>query len=68
MNRPDFVGLVEALKEGKILSVAFKPAKPRNIDGVRDQKVVDVCLAKMEHYLHAYKLDNIQTWNLFSPI
>jgi hypothetical protein len=53
MNRPDFTRLVEALKRGSFKNVGFKPVKPRNFDGVRYQKVVDVWLAKMEDYFHA---------------
>ncbi len=34
-------------------SVGFQRAKPGNFDGVRDRKVVDTWLAKMEDYIHA---------------
>jgi hypothetical protein len=34
MNRPDFTKLVVALKRGSSKAVGFKPAKPRNFDGV----------------------------------
>jgi hypothetical protein len=60
MNRPDFIELVAALKGGSSKNAGFQPAKPRNFDGVRDQKVVDVWLAKMEDYLHAVKVE--QHW------
>jgi hypothetical protein len=56
MNRPDFNELVIALKGGSSKGVEFKPARPRNIDGARDRKVVDVWLVKMEDYLHATKV------------
>jgi hypothetical protein len=68
MNRLDFIGLVEAFKRGKFKSVTFKLVKPRNFDKVRYQKVVDVWLAKIEHYFHANKLGDTRMWNLFSPI
>jgi hypothetical protein len=56
MNRPNFSELVAALKGGSSKSVGFQPAKPRNFDGTRDQKVVDAWLAKMEDYIHAAKI------------
>jgi hypothetical protein len=56
MNRPDFTELVAAFKGGSLKSIVFKPTKPRNFDGIRDQKVVDAWLAKMEDYLHATKV------------
>jgi hypothetical protein len=56
MNRPDFSELVTALKAGSSKSAGFQPAKPGNFDGVCDQKVVDVWLAKMEDYIHAAKV------------
>jgi hypothetical protein len=34
MNRFDFIKLVMALKRGSSKGVGFKPAKPRNFDGV----------------------------------
>jgi hypothetical protein len=49
--------LVAALKGGSSKGVGFKPAKPRNFDRVRDQKVVDVWLVEMEDYLHATKVE-----------
>jgi hypothetical protein len=57
MNRPNFTELVAALKGGSSKGVGFKPAKPRNFDRVRDQKVVDVWLVEMEDYLHATKVE-----------
>jgi len=48
--------LVAVLKGGSSKGVEFKPAKPRNFDGARDPKVVDVWLAKMEDYLHVAKV------------
>jgi hypothetical protein len=59
---------MEALKGGKSKNVMFKHVKPRNFDEVWDQKVVDVWLVEMEHYLHADKLGDTRTWNLFNPI
>jgi hypothetical protein len=56
MNRPDFNKLVVALKGGSSKGVGFKPAKPRNFDGARERKVVDVWLAEMEDYFHAAKV------------
>jgi hypothetical protein len=56
MNRPNFTELVATLKGGSSKGVGFKPAKPRNFDKIRDRKVVDVWLAKMEDYLHAAKV------------
>ncbi len=56
MNRPDFSELVAALKGGSFKNVGFQPAKPRNFDGVHDQKVVDDWLAEMEDYIHATKV------------
>jgi hypothetical protein len=56
MKRPDFTELVEALKGGLSKSVGFKPIKLGNFDGVRDPKVVDVWVAKMEDYLHVAKV------------
>jgi hypothetical protein len=56
MNRLDFIELVEALKGGSSMNVGFKFVKPRNFDGVQDQKVVDVWVVKMEDYLHAAKV------------
>jgi hypothetical protein len=55
MNRPDFTELVMALKGGSSKSVGFKLAKPGNLDGIRDRKVVDSWLADMEDYIHAAK-------------
>jgi hypothetical protein len=51
MNRPDFTGLVEALKKKSFKSVGFKPIKPGNFD-----EVIDVWLAKMEDYFHVTKV------------
>jgi hypothetical protein len=56
MNRLDFTELVEALKGRSSMSVGFKFVKPRNFDGVQDQKVVDVWFMKMEDYIHAAKV------------
>jgi hypothetical protein len=56
MNRPDFTKLVSALKGGSSKGVGFKPAKPGNFDRIRDRKVVDAWLAKMEDYFHATKV------------
>jgi hypothetical protein len=56
MNRPDFSELVAASKGGSSKGVGFQLAKPGNFDGVRDRKVVDAWLAKMEDYLHATKV------------
>jgi hypothetical protein len=56
MERLNFIELVEALKRGSSKSVGFKPTKPENFDGVRDRKVVDVWLSKMEDYLHVVKV------------
>jgi hypothetical protein len=53
MNRPDYNELVTALKGGSSKGVGFKPTRPGNFDGARDQKLVDVWLAEMEDYLHA---------------
>jgi hypothetical protein len=53
MNRPDFNELVAALKKGSSKNARYKLAKPRNFDGARDRKVVDVWLAEMEDYIHA---------------
>jgi len=56
MNRPDFGELVAALKMGTSKGEKFQPAKPRNFDGVRNRKVVDVWLTEMDDYLHAAKV------------
>jgi hypothetical protein len=56
MNRLDFSELVVALKGGSSKNGGFQLAKPKNFDGARDRKVVDVWLAKMEDYLHATKV------------
>jgi len=56
MNRPDFGELVAALKTGTSKGERFQPAKPRNLDGVRNQKVVDAWLVEMDDYLHAAKV------------
>ncbi len=55
-DRLNFIKLVTALKGGSLKGVGFKPAKPRNFDGVWDRKVVDVWLVEMEDYLHAAKV------------
>jgi hypothetical protein len=34
MNKPDFIGLMEALKGRSPKSITFKPAKPGNFDRV----------------------------------
>jgi hypothetical protein len=36
MNRLDFTEFVVALKGGSSKGVGFKPAKPRNFDGIQD--------------------------------
>jgi hypothetical protein len=56
INRPDFGGLVAALKIGTSKGERFQPAKPGNFDGARDRKVVDAWLAEMEDYIHAAKV------------
>jgi hypothetical protein len=56
MNRPDFNALVATLKGGSSKGVGFQPTKLGNFDGVRDRKVVDVWVAKMEDYFHAAKV------------
>jgi hypothetical protein len=56
MNKPDFTELVAALKGGSSKSVGFKPGEPKNFDGIRDRKVVDVWLVDMEDYIHAAKV------------
>jgi hypothetical protein len=56
MNRPNFTELVVALKRRLSKGVGFKLVKLGNFDRVRNQKVVDVWLAKMEDYLHAAKV------------
>jgi hypothetical protein len=56
MNRPDFGGLVVALKGGLPKDVRFQLAKLGNFDGARDRKVLDAWLAEMEDYLHAAKV------------
>jgi len=48
--------MVATLKGGSSKGVEFKPVKPGNFDGARDQKVVDAWLAEMEDYLHAAKV------------
>jgi hypothetical protein len=48
--------LVAALKMGTSKGERFQPAKLGNFDGVRDRKVVDAWLAKMDDYLHAAKV------------
>jgi hypothetical protein len=42
MNKPDSSELIATLKGRSAKSARFQPAKPRNFDGIRDQKVVDV--------------------------
>jgi hypothetical protein len=56
MNRLDFIELVAAFKRGSSKGVGFKLVKPKNFDGVRDQKVVNAWLAKMEDYIHVTKI------------
>jgi len=38
MNRLDFTELVAALKGGSSKGVGFQPTKPKNFDGIRNQK------------------------------
>jgi hypothetical protein len=64
MNRPDFTELVAALKGGSSKSVGFKPAEPKNFDGIRDRKVVDVWLVDMEDYIHVAKVGKHSTVEL----
>jgi len=56
MNRPDFNELIAALKGVSSKNAGFQLAKLENFNGARDRKVVDVCLAEMEDYLHATKV------------
>jgi hypothetical protein len=56
MNRFDFIELVAAFKGRLSKGVGFKLVKLGNFDRVRDWKVVDVWLVKMEDYLHAAKV------------
>ncbi len=56
MNRPDFSELVTTFKARPLKGVGSQPTKPRNFDGIRNQKVVDVWLAEMEDYIHATKV------------
>jgi len=67
MNRPDFSELVATLKARSLKGVGFQPAEPGNFDKIRDQKVVNVWFAEMEDYIHATKVDDIQSWNLPNP-
>jgi hypothetical protein len=48
--------LVVAFKRGSLKGVGFKLVKPKNFDGVRDQKVVNAWLAEMEDYIHVTKI------------
>jgi hypothetical protein len=48
--------LVAALKGKSSKGVEFKPAKLRNFNGARDQKVVDAWFTEMEDYLLAAKV------------
>ncbi len=64
MNRLSFTELVAALKGGSSKGVGFKPTKPRNFDGVQDQKVVDAWLAEMEDYFHVTKVGRHLTMEL----
>ncbi len=48
--------LVVTLKAGAAKGERFQPAKPRNFDGARDRKVVDVWLVEMDDYIHAAKV------------
>jgi hypothetical protein len=57
MNRLNFIKLVETFKKESSKSVRFKLAKLGNLDGVQNQKVVDVWLGKMENYFHAIKVE-----------
>ncbi len=56
MNRLDFSELVAALKGGSFKNAGYQQANPENFDGVRDQKVMDAWLAKMEDYIHVIKV------------
>jgi hypothetical protein len=56
INRPNFSELVAALKGGPSKNARYQPVKLGNFDGARDQKVVDVWLAKMEDYIHVAKV------------
>jgi hypothetical protein len=56
MNRFDFIESVETLKKGSSKTIGFKLVKPKNFDGVQNQKVVDVWLLEMEDYFHAIKI------------
>jgi hypothetical protein len=56
MNKPDFVGPMEAFKGGLSKNVTFKPVKLGNFDKVRDQKVIDFWLVELEDYLHVAKV------------
>jgi len=56
MKRFDFNELVAALKGGSSKNARFQLAKPGNIHGACDQKVVDVWLVEMEDYIHAAKV------------
>jgi hypothetical protein len=67
MNRPNFNELVTTLKGGSLKGVGFQPAKPGNFDEIRNQKVVNVWLAKMENFM-PLRLSDIQPWNLLNPI
>jgi hypothetical protein len=51
MNRLDFIELVVALKRGSSKGVGFKPAKPRNFDGIRDWEVIDSSTRFIKTYL-----------------
>ncbi len=64
MNKPNFTGLAKALKRGSSKIVGFKHVKPRNFDGVRDQKVVDAWLVEMEDYFHVAKVGQHFTMEL----
>ncbi len=56
MNRPNFSELVAALKGGVSKDARFQVAKPRNFDGARDRKVMDIWLVEMEDYFHVAKV------------
>ncbi len=64
MNRPNFSELVAALKGGASKDARFQLVKPRNFDGARDRKVVDVWLVEMEDYMHAAKVGRHSTVEL----
>jgi len=64
INKPDFTELVAALKGGSSKGVGFQPTKPRNFDGIQDQKVINAWLTKMEDYIPATKVGRHSTMEL----